>query len=92
MMDTMVRIRGGSCPRPKGSGYNSPHADLRTDPQELRDVYRDPAKAAVVTDLKRELERLRVDLKVPAEMPREAYGQPSAPARPAAKKGVTTIP
>jgi arylsulfatase A-like enzyme len=60
--------------------------DLRTDPQELHDVYRDPANAAVVAELKREIERLRAELKVPAEIPREASGQSITPARPAAKK------
>ncbi|AMV37238.1 sulfatase [Planctomyces sp. SH-PL62] len=48
--------------------------DLHNDPHELRDVYDDPANAEVVAELKRELERLRRDLKVPAKLPREAYG------------------
>ena len=48
--------------------------DLQKDPQELRNVYSDPAYAIVVADLKRELNRLRTELKVPAEMPEEAYG------------------
>jgi hypothetical protein len=49
--------------------------DREKDPQELRSVYDDPAYATVVADLKRELERLRAELKVPREPPREAYGQ-----------------
>ena len=57
--------------------------DLEKDPRELRSVYRDPAYATVVTDLKRELDRLRTELKVPASFPGEAYGQVSA--RPRAK-------
>ncbi|WP_435019738.1 sulfatase family protein [Tundrisphaera sp. TA3] len=40
--------------------------DLKEDPQELKDVYGDPARAGVVADLKRELARLRAELKVPA--------------------------
>ena len=48
--------------------------DLEKDPHELRSVYSDPAYATVVADLKRELDRLRAELKVPAEPPREAYG------------------
>jgi hypothetical protein len=49
--------------------------DLEKDPRELRSLYTDPAYATVVADLKRELDRLRTELKVPAEPPREAYGQ-----------------
>jgi arylsulfatase A-like enzyme len=36
--------------------------DLEQDPLEMRSVYQDPAYAAVVTDLKRELKRLRQQL------------------------------
>jgi arylsulfatase A-like enzyme len=62
--------------------------DLKEDPRELRSVYDDPAHAKVVEDLKQEVTRLRAELKVPAEPPREAYGRPTVPAggRPAAKK------
>ncbi len=49
--------------------------DLKQDPHELRDVYGDPAYVTVVADLKRELNRLRADLKVPAQPPQQAYGQ-----------------
>ena len=49
--------------------------DLEKDPHELRSVYGDPAYATVVADLKRELDRLRAELKVPATIPQEAYGQ-----------------
>ena len=52
--------------------------DLEKDPHELRSVYRDAAYATVVVDLKRELDRLRTELKVPATVPKEAYGQSSA--------------
>jgi arylsulfatase A-like enzyme len=48
--------------------------DLQNDPNELCSVYDDPAYATVVADLKRELDRLRAELKVPAESPKEAYG------------------
>ena len=54
--------------------------DLKTDPQELRNVYGDPARAQVVEDLKDELERLRTELKVPAETPPRAFGAVDAPA------------
>ena len=54
--------------------------DLREDPQELRNVYDDPARQPIVSELKRELERLRRDLKVPARPPREAFGQAPFPA------------
>jgi arylsulfatase A-like enzyme len=51
--------------------------DLKTDPHELRSVYDDPTYAPVVANLKRELDRLRADWKVPAEPPKEAYGRTS---------------
>ena len=54
--------------------------DREKDPHELRSVYDDPAYAAVVADLKRELDRLRTELKVPAEPPAEAFGRPRAAA------------
>jgi len=43
--------------------------DLQTDPQELRDVARDPAYAATFKELEAELGRLRAELKVPATIP-----------------------
>jgi arylsulfatase A-like enzyme len=49
--------------------------DLEKDPRELRSVADDPAYATVTAELKRELDRLRRELKVPEEPPREAYGQ-----------------
>ena len=49
--------------------------DLERDPHELRSVYTDPAYTAVVADLKQELDKLRVELKVPAEPPEKAYGE-----------------
>jgi hypothetical protein len=61
--------------------------DLVKDPHELRSVYSDAAYKTVVVDLKRELDRLHVELKVPAAVPKEAYGQPtvSPSAKPAKK-------
>ena len=50
--------------------------DLEQDPLELRNVYADPGNQGVVANLKRELDRLRIELKIPAEIPREAYGNP----------------
>jgi arylsulfatase A-like enzyme len=49
--------------------------DLETDPHELRNVYYEPAYRAVLDDMKDKLERLRSELKVPAEPPKEAFGQ-----------------
>jgi len=48
--------------------------DLEKDPRELSSVYGNPAYTTVVAALKRELDRLRSELKVPAQPP-EAYGQ-----------------
>ena len=55
--------------------------DLEKDPHELRSVYSDLAYATVVVDLKREIGRLRAELKVPTSVPKAAYGQPSVPTR-----------
>jgi arylsulfatase A-like enzyme len=52
--------------------------DREKDPLELRSVYRDPAYAPVVADLKRELDRLRSQLNIPPNPPREASGQAAA--------------
>ena len=52
--------------------------DRKKDPHELRSVYDDPAYAGVVAELKRELDRLRSELKVPAEPPPGASGQSRA--------------
>ena len=49
--------------------------DLRKDPHELRSVYGDSAYAPVVVELKRDLDHLRAELKVPANIPPAAYGQ-----------------
>jgi arylsulfatase A-like enzyme len=51
--------------------------DLEKDPRELHSMYGDPGYATVVADLKRELDRLRAELKVPSQPPEEAYGHPS---------------
>ena len=54
--------------------------DRETDPLELRNVSKEPAYARVVADLKKEVERLRAELKVPAQPPIEAFGR--SPAEP----------
>jgi arylsulfatase A-like enzyme len=54
--------------------------DLQKDPHELRSVYDEPGYAAVVAELKKEVDRLRAELKVPPSPPREAYGRPDGPA------------
>jgi arylsulfatase A-like enzyme len=60
--------------------------DRKRDPHELSDVSNDPAYASVVEAMKRELTRLRSELKVPTEPPQTAYGNPPAPFGPPAKK------
>jgi arylsulfatase A-like enzyme len=64
--------------------------DRKTDPHELKNVIDDPANAAVVAELKREVTRLRAELKVPAEPPQSAYGNPPAPFGSPAKKAAKT--
>ena len=49
--------------------------DRSADPDELRNVIDDPAYRATVAELKAELARLRVELKVPDRIPKEAYGR-----------------
>jgi arylsulfatase A-like enzyme len=62
--------------------------DRAKDPGELRNVAGEAAYASVVEDLKREVNRLRAELKVPETPPREAFGnQPMRPGEtPPAKK------
>ncbi len=48
--------------------------DLKTDPQEMRDIYSDPQNAAVRQNLAQELMRLRRELKVPDNDPPKAFG------------------
>jgi arylsulfatase A-like enzyme len=49
--------------------------DREKDPLEIRNVYDDPANAALIKELKGELARLQKELKVPNPIPREAYGR-----------------
>jgi arylsulfatase A-like enzyme len=49
--------------------------DLEKDPHELQSVYNEPGYAAIVTELQHELSRLRAELNVPREIPRQAYGK-----------------
>jgi arylsulfatase A-like enzyme len=51
--------------------------DRMVDPAEMRSLYHDPAYRSVTGELKRELDRLRDELKVPAQFPAEAYGNVS---------------
>jgi arylsulfatase A-like enzyme len=53
--------------------------DNRADPLELWNVYDDPAYAKPVGELRTELARLRKELKVPDEVPREAFGRQPFP-------------
>ena len=53
--------------------------DREKDPNEMKSFYNDPAYADTVKELKTELETLRKDLKVPAEIPKKAYGTLFAP-------------
>jgi arylsulfatase A-like enzyme len=48
--------------------------DREKDPNELKNFYADPAYAETVKQLHAELERLRKELKVPDEIPKEAFG------------------
>jgi arylsulfatase A-like enzyme len=59
--------------------------DREKDPTESRNVYSDVAYASVVKDLKTELARLRAELDVPAQPPKEAYGTLFAPPGPSKK-------
>jgi arylsulfatase A-like enzyme len=60
--------------------------DRTQDPQELKNVAEDPAYAPVLNQLKKEVARLRAELKVPDQPPQSAYGNPPAPFGPPAKK------
>ncbi|MDX2035635.1 MAG: sulfatase [Isosphaeraceae bacterium] len=60
--------------------------DRRIDPLELENVAGRPENREVVADLRSELDKLRKELQVPAQTPREAFGSLYAPARPAGKK------
>lgn len=61
--------------------------DLKQDPQELKSVYGEAAYAPVQKELEQELARLRTDLKVPARIPDEAYGNgDKRPRKPGQKK------
>lgn len=48
--------------------------DLKTDPQELRDIYGDPKNAALRQNLARQLTQLRRDLKVPENDSPKVFG------------------
>jgi arylsulfatase A-like enzyme len=48
--------------------------DRKKDPNELHNYYDDPAYGRIVADLKKELERLRIEVKETEPPPRRAYG------------------
>ena len=48
--------------------------DRKSDPAEMKSVYNDPAYAETVKRMTAELAKLRTQLDVPAETPREAFG------------------
>lgn len=64
--------------------------DREKDPSELRDCSKDPAYDETLVQLKAELERLRVELKVPKETPRSAFG--NAPIAPSSIKPAAGTP
>lgn len=49
--------------------------DHHTDPNELRNQYGNPEYASIVNELHAELDRLRAELKVPAEDPPGSFPQ-----------------
>ena len=49
--------------------------DRQKDPNETKSFHADPAYADTVKELKTELDRLKRELKVPNEIPKEAYGR-----------------
>lgn len=61
--------------------------DRQNDPQELRDVSKLPEHAATMADLKKEISRLRTELKVPAEdAPGASGGAKQQPGKQPGKK------
>ena len=48
--------------------------DRQKNPNEMKSFYADPAYADTVKELRAELDRLRKELKVPDETPKEAFG------------------
>jgi arylsulfatase A-like enzyme len=53
--------------------------DRQKDPQETKSFYSDPAYADTVKELKAELEKLRKELQVPDQPPKQAFGNLFAP-------------
>ena len=66
--------------------------DREKDPSELKSVYGEAAYAATVAELKKELTRLRQELKVPAEIPARFYGNRGLDGDAAKKKKQTKQP
>ncbi|MGC4007379.1 MAG: sulfatase [Pirellulales bacterium] len=55
--------------------------DREKDPHELKSVYDDPTYEKTIVELKDELAKLRKELKVPADIPPEAFGGAAARTR-----------
>ena len=53
--------------------------DLKSDPHELTNVFKNPANGGIIGGLREDLARLRTELKVPEVTPEEAYGGPRNP-------------
>jgi arylsulfatase A-like enzyme len=66
--------------------------DREKDPSELKSVFGEAAYAATVAELKKELTRLRQELKVPAEIPARFYGNRGLDGDAAKKKKQTKQP
>ena len=60
--------------------------DRKKDPMELKSIYADPKQAAARKMLEQELQRLRTELKLPAEDPPESQLRGNQGAKPAPKK------
>ncbi|MFT7640393.1 MAG: arylsulfatase A-like enzyme [Pirellulaceae bacterium] len=62
--------------------------DLTTDPGEMQSIYKRPEQAAKVAELKTELERLKVEYKVPENggLPLRGAGRPAKKAAPRANR------
>ncbi len=60
--------------------------DREKDPLEVTDFYDDPAYASTVRELHAELDRLRIEVKETAEIPRSAYGNQPFDGEPTQRK------
>lgn len=53
--------------------------DIKEDPHEMRSVYDESAYMSTQAELKRELARLRIELNVPNDIPRDWFGRHPIP-------------